>query len=107
MTQKAPTDMGFRELGRFITSMERSGAEVNELRVEGNKPNEEDSQRILQSIREARKKADLVMGAMLFKQALSIRMEHKPSSSGSFANQLRESLESPESREASLIFINL
>lgn len=34
LTQKAPTDMGFRELGRFITSMERSGAEVNELRVE-------------------------------------------------------------------------
>jgi lipopolysaccharide export system permease protein len=34
LSQKAPTDMGFRELGRFITSMERSGAEVNELRVE-------------------------------------------------------------------------
>ncbi len=34
---------------------------VNELRVEGNKPNEEDSHRILQSIREARKKADLVI----------------------------------------------
>ena len=34
---------------------------VNELRVEGNKPNEEDSQRILQSIREASKKADLVI----------------------------------------------
>jgi lipopolysaccharide export system permease protein len=34
LTQKAPTDMGFRELGRFIRSMERSGAEVNELRVE-------------------------------------------------------------------------
>ena len=34
LTQKAPTDMGFRELGRFIQSMERSGAEVNELRVE-------------------------------------------------------------------------
>lgn len=34
LAQKAPADMGFRELGRFITSMERSGAEVNELRVE-------------------------------------------------------------------------
>ncbi len=34
LAQKAPTDMGFRELGRFITSMERSGAEVNVLRVE-------------------------------------------------------------------------
>jgi len=34
LAQKAPTDMGFRELGAFITSMERSGAEVNELRVE-------------------------------------------------------------------------
>ena len=38
----------------------------------------------------AGKKADLIMGAMLFKQALAIRMEHKPASSGSFANQLRE-----------------
>jgi ATP-binding cassette subfamily C protein LapB len=38
----------------------------------------------------AGKKADLIMGAMLFKQAMSIRMEHKPASSGSFANQLRE-----------------
>jgi poly-gamma-glutamate capsule biosynthesis protein CapA/YwtB (metallophosphatase superfamily) len=34
---------------------------VNELRVENGKPNEEDSQRILASIREARKKADLVI----------------------------------------------
>lgn len=34
---------------------------VNELRVEGNQPNPEDSQRILQSIREASKKADLVI----------------------------------------------
>ena len=34
LTQKAPTDMGFRELGRFITSMERSGADVNVLRVD-------------------------------------------------------------------------
>jgi poly-gamma-glutamate capsule biosynthesis protein CapA/YwtB (metallophosphatase superfamily) len=37
-------------------------AGVNELRVEtGNKPNEEDSQRILQSIRDASKQADLVI----------------------------------------------
>jgi poly-gamma-glutamate synthesis protein (capsule biosynthesis protein) len=34
---------------------------VNELRVEGDKPNEEDAQRILQSIREAKKHADLVI----------------------------------------------
>jgi poly-gamma-glutamate capsule biosynthesis protein CapA/YwtB (metallophosphatase superfamily) len=34
---------------------------VNELRIEGSKPNEEDSRRILDSIREARKKADLVI----------------------------------------------
>lgn len=34
---------------------------VDELRVEGNQPNPEDSQRILNSIREARKKADLVI----------------------------------------------
>jgi ATP-binding cassette subfamily C protein LapB len=38
----------------------------------------------------AGKKADLIMGAMLFRKALSIRLEHKPASSGSFANQLRE-----------------
>jgi poly-gamma-glutamate capsule biosynthesis protein CapA/YwtB (metallophosphatase superfamily) len=34
---------------------------VNELRVEAGKPNQEDTQRILQSIREARKHADLVV----------------------------------------------
>ncbi len=34
LAQKAPADMGFTELGHFIASMERSGAEVNELRVE-------------------------------------------------------------------------
>ena len=38
----------------------------------------------------AGKKADLVLGTMLFRQALSIQMEHKPASAGSFANQLRE-----------------
>lgn len=38
----------------------------------------------------AGKKADLIMGAMLFRQAMSIQMEHKPASSGAFANQLRE-----------------
>jgi len=31
---KAPTEMEFAELGRFIRAMERSGADVNELRVE-------------------------------------------------------------------------
>jgi poly-gamma-glutamate capsule biosynthesis protein CapA/YwtB (metallophosphatase superfamily) len=36
-------------------------AGVDELRVEGNKPNEEDTQRILQSIRNAKKQADLVI----------------------------------------------
>jgi poly-gamma-glutamate synthesis protein (capsule biosynthesis protein) len=34
---------------------------VNELRVEGNRPNAEDARRILQSIREARARADLVI----------------------------------------------
>jgi poly-gamma-glutamate capsule biosynthesis protein CapA/YwtB (metallophosphatase superfamily) len=34
---------------------------VNELRIENGKPNEEDTQRILQSIRDARKRADLVI----------------------------------------------
>lgn len=38
----------------------------------------------------AGKKADLVIGSMLFRQAMSIRMENKPASSGSFANQIRE-----------------
>ncbi|WP_243712253.1 type I secretion system permease/ATPase [Burkholderia pyrrocinia] len=39
---------------------------------------------------QAGKKADLVMGTILFRKAMSIQMEHKPASSGSFANQLRE-----------------
>ena len=34
---------------------------VNELRVEGNAPNAEDARRILQSIRDARQQADLVI----------------------------------------------
>lgn len=38
----------------------------------------------------AGKKADLVMGSMLFRQALAVRMEYKPTSPGTFANQLRE-----------------
>lgn len=38
----------------------------------------------------AGKKADLVLGAMLFRQVLAVRMEHKPASSGSFSNQFRE-----------------
>ena len=33
-TPKAPQDMGYRQLGEFIGAMERSGADVNELRVE-------------------------------------------------------------------------
>lgn len=39
---------------------------------------------------QAGKKADLVLGTLLFRHALSIQMEHKPASSGAFANQLRE-----------------
>lgn len=31
---KAPAEMGYGDLGRFITAMERSGADVNKLRVE-------------------------------------------------------------------------
>lgn len=31
---KAPAEMDFRELGRFITALERSGSDVNNLRVE-------------------------------------------------------------------------
>ncbi|HVF41344.1 MAG TPA: LptF/LptG family permease [Gemmatimonadaceae bacterium] len=34
LTPKAPADMDFRELGQFIQAMERSGADVNTLRVE-------------------------------------------------------------------------
>lgn len=34
LAAKAPTDMGFSELGRFIDSMDRSGADVNGLKVE-------------------------------------------------------------------------
>ncbi|GJG85537.1 hypothetical protein tb265_07180 [Gemmatimonadetes bacterium T265] len=33
VTPKAPDDMDYRELGRFIHAMERSGADVNTLRV--------------------------------------------------------------------------
>jgi ATP-binding cassette subfamily C protein LapB len=38
----------------------------------------------------AGKKVDLILGAMLFRQALGIRLEHRPASSGAFANRLRE-----------------
>jgi len=38
----------------------------------------------------AGKKADLVLGSLLFRQALAIRMEHRPASAGSFAHRLRE-----------------
>lgn len=38
----------------------------------------------------AGKKADLVLGTLLFRQALAIQMEHRPASAGAFANQLRE-----------------
>ncbi|UEP21320.1 type I secretion system permease/ATPase [Burkholderia ambifaria] len=38
----------------------------------------------------AGKKADLVLGTLLFRQALAIRMEHRPASAGSFAHRLRE-----------------
>ena len=34
LSPKAPTDMAFRELGNFINAMERSGADVDQLRVE-------------------------------------------------------------------------
>jgi lipopolysaccharide export system permease protein len=34
LTPKAPQDMNFRELGRFIRAMERSGADVDVLKVE-------------------------------------------------------------------------
>lgn len=34
LTPKAPTDMAFRDLGNFINAMERSGADVDQLRVE-------------------------------------------------------------------------
>lgn len=38
----------------------------------------------------AGKKADLVLGAWLFRHIMSIRLEYKPHSAGSFANQMRE-----------------
>jgi poly-gamma-glutamate capsule biosynthesis protein CapA/YwtB (metallophosphatase superfamily) len=49
---------GFIESGGSATAT-RPG--VNELRVEGGKPSEEDAERILQSIRDASKRADLVI----------------------------------------------
>ncbi|CAM6613216.1 type I secretion system permease/ATPase [Citrobacter sedlakii] len=36
------------------------------------------------------KKADLIMGNLLFRQMLGMRMENRPQSSGSFAHQFRE-----------------
>lgn len=38
----------------------------------------------------AGKKADLVLGSTLFRQMMAVKLEHKPQSAGSFANQLRE-----------------
>ncbi|MDH2067736.1 type I secretion system permease/ATPase [Pantoea sp. GD03673] len=38
----------------------------------------------------AGKKADLIIGTKLFRQMMSVRLEHKPASAGSFANQMRE-----------------
>lgn len=38
----------------------------------------------------AGKKADLILGTTLFRQMMSVRLENKPQSAGSFANQLRE-----------------
>lgn len=38
----------------------------------------------------AGKKADLILGTILFRQLLEVRLEHKPASAGSFANQFRE-----------------
>lgn len=33
-SSKAPEDMGYEELGRYLSALERSGSDVNELRVE-------------------------------------------------------------------------
>ncbi|MDF3867505.1 type I secretion system permease/ATPase [Pseudomonas denitrificans (nom. rej.)] len=38
----------------------------------------------------AGKKADLILGSKLFRQLMEVRLEHKPASAGSFANQFRE-----------------
>jgi len=38
----------------------------------------------------AGKKADLMLGNLLFKQALNLRLEHRPDSSGNFAHQLAQ-----------------
>ncbi|MCP5329000.1 MAG: type I secretion system permease/ATPase [Sinobacteraceae bacterium] len=38
----------------------------------------------------AGRKADLVIGARLFQQALATRLEHRPASAGAYASQLRE-----------------
>ncbi|MBD9502878.1 type I secretion system permease/ATPase [Pseudomonas sp. BGr12] len=38
----------------------------------------------------AGKKADLILGSILFRQLMEVRLEHKPPSAGSFANQFRE-----------------
>lgn len=38
----------------------------------------------------AGKKADLILGAKLFRQLMAVRMESRPQSAGAFANQMRE-----------------
>lgn len=41
-------------------------------------------------IDQAGKKADLILGNLLFRQALSIRLEHRPPSAGGFAHELAQ-----------------
>ncbi|MEX8517047.1 MAG: type I secretion system permease/ATPase [Leptothrix sp. (in: b-proteobacteria)] len=41
-------------------------------------------------IDQAGKKADLALGALLFRKSLSIRLEHRPDSSGSFAHHMAQ-----------------
>jgi ATP-binding cassette subfamily C protein LapB len=38
----------------------------------------------------AGKKTDLIIGSMLFRQSLGVRMEHRPASAGSYAHQLAQ-----------------
>ena len=38
----------------------------------------------------AGKKADLIVGSLLFRQTLGVRMEHRPESAGSYAHHLAQ-----------------
>ena len=77
--------------------------DANEITAEGNKtvnlqflfwhPMEQNGMELAKpkaEVRCAGKKADLALGSVLFRQSLSLRLEHRPDSSGSFAHHMAQ-----------------